>query len=350
MKNKIFSLLLVCALCLGICGTALAAAGGHWENDPDYGPQWVPDTSTSPSPSPSPSTSPSPSPSTSPSPSPSPSDSGGDWDDTPSEPSYSITNNRGKGDHGAWSCNKTSATEGSRVTITVKPDEGYEVGAVTVTDKDGNQVRVTDAGNGKYTFTMPEGRVKVNVEFVATQDTPEIRRFDDVDSSAWYGNAVYWAVEKGITNGNSETANTFGPNEPCTRAQVVTFLWRAAGSPKPTGSNIFTDIAEGTYYYDAVLWAVENGITIGMTDTTFCPDFTCTRAQIVTFLWRYEGTPAASASSTFTDVADGDWFHDAVYWAVSKEITNGNGALDLFDPNGSCTRAQTVTFLYRDMA
>lgn len=248
--------------------------------------------------------------------------------------------------NGTVKVSPTSASEGSRVTITATPAAGYEVGSVIVTDKDGNEIAVTDAGNGKYTFIMPKGKVDVKVEFVAKQ-TEDTGRFVDVDSSAWYADAVNWAVEKGITAGTSAT--TFSPNAPCTRAQVVTFLWRAAGSPEATGSNPFTDVAEGSYYYDAVLWAVEKGITVGTSATTFSPDTVCTRAQIVTFLWRYEDSPAATGSSSFTDVAPGDWFYSAVNWAVSEGVTAGTGA-NAFSPNADCTRAQTVTFLYRDMA
>lgn len=248
--------------------------------------------------------------------------------------------------NGTVKVSPTSASEGSRVTITATPAAGYEVGSVIVTDKDGNEIAVTDAGNGKYTFIMPKGKVDVKVEFVAKQ-TEDTGRFVDVDSSAWYADAVNWAVEKGITAGTSAT--TFSPNAPCTRAQVVTFLWRAAGSPEATGSNPFTDVAEGSYYYDAVLWAVEKGITVGTSATAFSPDTVCTRAQIVTFLWRYEDSPAATGSSSFTDVAPGDWFYSAVNWAVSEGVTAGTGA-NAFSPNADCTRAQTVTFLYRDMA
>ena len=248
--------------------------------------------------------------------------------------------------NGKVSVSPKSAAEGKTVTITATPDEGYEVGTVTVTDKDGNQIEVTDAGDGKYTFTMPKGKVEVNVEFVEKQGQtePVPVRFTDVDSGAWYAGAVNWAVSEGITAGTSAT--TFSPDAPCTRAQVVTFLWRAAGSPKATGSNPFTDISAGAYYYDAVLWAVEKGITVGTSAATFSPDTVCTRAQIVTFLWRAAGSPAASGSNPFTDVSQGSYYYDAVLWAVSQGITAGTSATT-FSPDTACTRAQAVTFLYR---
>ena len=243
--------------------------------------------------------------------------------------------------NGKISVNPDRASEGTKVTITVTPDEGYKVGTVTVTDKNGNKINVTDAGGNKYTFTMPKSKVDVNVTFVS-----EDAKFLDVPADSYYAAAVDWAVAKGITQGTSETM--FSPNKACTRAEVVTFLWRAAGSPKSTGANPFTDVAEGAYYYDAVLWAVEKGITVGTTETTFSPDTVCSRSEIVTFLWRYEETPEAEASS-FDDVKADDWFYNAVNWAVSEEITVGTGA-NAFSPAVNCTRAEVVTFLFRDMA
>lgn len=164
----------------------------------------------------------------------------------------------------------------------------------------------------------------------------------------WAHDPIDWAIGGGVTNGTSAT--TFSPEEGCTRAQVVTFLWRAAGQPEPTSSaNPFADVKAGQYYYKAVLWAVEHGITNGMSATEFGPDDTCTRAQIVTFLWRYEGKPAPSRTrNSFADVSTGSYYGSAVLWAVEHGITNGMSATE-FCPENTCTRAQVVTFLYRDV-
>lgn len=173
-------------------------------------------------------------------------------------------------------------------------------------------------------------------------------RFTDVQSSAYYYDAVAWAVKQGITVGTS--AAVFSPNASCTRAQTVTFLWRAAGSPAPRGSaNPFTDIQPGTYYYDAVLWAVEQGITAGTSETTFSPDATVTRGQTVTFLYRAAGSPVADGSNPFGDVASNAYYANAVQWAVDKGITVGTSTAT-FSPDANCTRAQIVTFLYQDRA
>ena len=179
--------------------------------------------------------------------------------------------------------------------------------------------------------------------------TPAENPFTDIRESAYYHDPVLWAVANTVTNGTSDS--TFSPDEGCTRAQVVTFLWRAAGKPAPASSESpFSDVKEGAYYYNAVLWAVENGITNGTSDTTFSPDETCTRAQIVTFLWRYEEQPApAGTSNPFADVKPSAYFGSAVLWAVEKGITNGTSATT-FAPEDTCTRAQVVTFLYRDIA
>ncbi|MBR3640025.1 MAG: S-layer homology domain-containing protein, partial [Clostridia bacterium] len=171
--------------------------------------------------------------------------------------------------------------------------------------------------------------------------------FSDVPADAYYEPAVTWAVKSKVTEGTSKT--TFSPENGCTRGQVVTFLWRAAGSPEPTGKkNPFSDVKSGDYYYKAVLWAVEKGITKGTSATKFSPNATCTRGQIVTFLYRSEGSPApTSAANPFGDVKDGDYFKDAVLWAVGKGITLGTTA-KTFSPNATCTRGQVVTFLYRN--
>lgn len=249
-------------------------------------------------------------------------------------------------EHGTVSVRPSRAERGDTVTITAVPDEGYQVGSVTVIQAGGGSVAVSAGENGTYTFTMPGSRVTVEVAFVpeGTQVSP----FVDVPASAYYYDAVQWAVANGITQGT--TATTFSPNNPCTRAQVVTFLWRVNGSPTPqTNENPFTDVSEGAYYADAVLWAVEQGITTGTTATTFSPDNPCTRAQVAAFLWRSEDTPEVAGASGFTDVAEDAYYADAVAWAVANGVTQGTTATT-FSPNNPCTRAQIVTFLYRAMA
>ena len=256
--------------------------------------------------------------------------------------SYPVTIS-GTTEHGTVTASTEAAVGGSTVTITVKPDSGYTLGGITVTDSEGNELSLTDNGNGAYTFTMPSGKVEIHVTFTADGS---LNPFQDVPSDAYYFEAVNWAVANNVTNGTSET--TFSPNVGCTRAQVVTFLWRAAGQPEPTeGTNPFTDVKEGAYYYKAVLWAVEKGITNGTSETTFDPDETCTRGQIVTFLWRREGKPAPTgANNPFADVKPSAYFGSAVLWAVEKGITNGTSETT-FEPNEDCTRAQVVTFLFR---
>ena len=256
--------------------------------------------------------------------------------------SYPVTIS-GTTEHGTVTVSTEAAVGGSTVTITVKPDSGYTLGGITVTDSEGNELSLTDNGNGEYAFTMPSGKVEIHVTF--TEDG-SLNPFQDVPDDAYYFEAVNWAVANNVTNGTSET--TFSPDVGCTRAQVVTFLWRAAGQPEPTeGTNPFTDVKEGTYYYKAVLWAVEKGITNGTSETTFDPDETCTRGQIVTFLWRREGKPAPTgANNPFADVKPSAYFGSAVLWAVEKGITNGTSETT-FEPNEDCTRAQVVTFLFR---
>ena len=173
-------------------------------------------------------------------------------------------------------------------------------------------------------------------------------QFQDIPSGAYYANAVSWAVANNVTNGTSAT--TFSPEETCTRGQIVTFLWRAAGEPAPTGTvNPFTDVKPGAYYYNAVLWAVERGITSGTSKTTFSPDEGCTRGQVATFLWRYESMPGNTTRNPFTDVKTSAYYYGAVLWAVENSITNGTSATT-FEPEATCTRGQIVTFLYRDIA
>ena len=256
-----------------------------------------------------------------------------------SRPRYDVTT-PSKPENGSVTVDPERARSGSRVTVTVTPDSGYKLGELVVTDKDGKKLELTDKGNGQYTFTMPSGKVEVAAEFVKEV---EISPFADVATDAYYYDAVKWAVEKGVTNGVSETL--FGPDQACTRAQIVTFLWRAAGSPEPKSGSSFADVAADAYYAKAVAWAVENGITKGTSETTFHPDETCTRAQSVTFLYRALGKLAA-AQAGFTDVAADSYYADAVNWAAENGVTKGISET-LFGPDGSCTRAQIVTFLYR---
>ena len=234
-----------------------------------------------------------------------------------------------------------NASKGDRVTVTVKPDSGYEVGSVTVLDSKGNELKLTDKGNGKYTFTMPGSKVTVSAEFVEEQAASI---FADVPADVYYAKAVEWAVKKGITNGKAN--GLFGSNDPCTRGQIVTFLWRAAGSPAPKGTaKVPADVLPGSYCYDAVAWALENGITNGLADGTFGVNSTCTRGQSVTFLYRTMGT-APTTVNGFTDVAASDFYAEAVAWAVENGVTNGTSATT-FSPSNGCTRAQIVTFLFR---
>ncbi len=257
-----------------------------------------------------------------------------------SSPSYSVTIPN-KTENGTVTVNPKSASKGSTVTITAKPDSGYQLDDLTVTDKNGKELKLTDKGNGKYTFTMPASKVEVNATFVKEV---EISPFSDVSTSAYYYEAVKWAQEKGITGGIGN--GLFGPNLPCTRAQIVTFLWRAAGSPEPKSMSSFSDVSADSYYAKAVAWAVENGITTGTGDGKFSPDATCTREQAVAFLYRASGSPAVSGGSAFSDVAANAYYADAVAWAEKNGVTGGIGG-GLFGSGNTCTRAQIVTFLYR---
>lgn len=259
----------------------------------------------------------------------------------PPVPSYLITLNDAEG--GTITSDRTTARQGATVTLTVTPEEGYAVDEITVTDFFGSRVEVSRNSNGTYSFVMPYSQVEVDVTFTRTE---EPIRFIDVPEGAYYYDAVYWAVENGVTVG--ATATTFNPGGSCTRAQMVTFLWRAAGSPEPaTTVNPFTDVDANDYYYEAVLWAVENGVTVGATATTFNPGGECTRAQMVTFLWRAAESPEPTTTvNPFTDVDAGDYYCKAVLWAVENGITVGATATT-FAPVAVCTRAQAVTFLYR---
>ena len=234
-----------------------------------------------------------------------------------------------------------NASKGDRVTITVTPDKGYELDKLTVKDASGNKLKLTDKGNGKYTFIMPGSKVTVSAEFVEEQAASI---FADVPADAYYAKAVEWAVKTGITNGKAN--GLFGSNDPCTRAQIVTFLWRAAGSPAPKGTvKVPSDVLPGSYCYDAVAWALENGITNGLADGTFGVNNTCTRGQSVTFLYRAMGT-APTTVNGFTDVESNAFCAEAVAWAVENGVTNGTSA-STFSPSNGCTRAQIVTFLFR---
>ena len=253
---------------------------------------------------------------------------------------YAITVKSAK--NGDVTASHKTASKGTAVTLTVDPDKGYVLDTLTVLDGKDKEIKLTEK-NGKYTFTMPASKVTVEAMFKAAGNNP----FIDVPAGSYYEDAVIWAVDKGITTGTSAT--TFNPNGICTRAQAVTFLWRAAGSPAPKSSAMpFADVKAGSYYYDAVLWAVEQGITKGTSETMFSPDATCTRAQIVTFLWRANGSPAVSGNSAFTDVAADAYYAAAVTWAEKNDVTGGIGN-GLFGSGNNCTRAQIVTFLYRAM-
>lgn len=246
--------------------------------------------------------------------------------------------------NGSVSASPSYAKKGETVTLTVRPNTGYVLDSITVTDKDGNTIRLREQETNVYTFTMPGSAVTVEATFKAAEGASK-NPFSDVSSSAYYYDAVIWAVENGITGGTTPT--TFAPGSACTRAQTVTFLWRAAGQPRPRSSvNPFTDVAPGSYYYDAVLWAVEQGITNGLTATTFGPNATVNRGQVVTFLFRSAKASPVDEANPFSDVSESAYYSDAVLWAVANGITNGNTATT-FGPTAPCTRGQIVTFLYR---
>lgn len=254
-------------------------------------------------------------------------------------PSYTVSVD--KTVNGTITVSPKSASKGDTVTITVKPDKGYELDTLKVLDKNGDKVKLTEK-NGKYTFTMPAGKVTVKGSFV--EEAPE-QIFTDVPVDAYCYEAVKWAAEKGITGGVGN--GLFAPNQPCTRAQIVTFLWRAAGSPGPKTMSGFSDVPADSYYAKAVAWAVENGIAGGTGDGKFSPNAICTRAQAVTFLYRASGAPAVSGNAAFSDVATNAYYAAAVKWAEKNGITGGIGG-GLFGSDNNCTRAQIVTFLYRN--
>ena len=242
--------------------------------------------------------------------------------------------------NGEVTANRRYAERGDTVTITVTPDKGYTLETLTVTDKNGKEVKLTEK-NGKYAFTMPASKVTVTATFM--DDNTMLNFFVDVKASDYYYDAVLWAAQNGITSGTD--AEHFSPNQPCTRAQIVTFLWRAVGSPEPKAMSSFADVSTDAYYAKAVAWAVENGITTGTGDGKFSPDATCTRAQSVTFLFRAIGK-LVDSKAEFSDVLTDSYYANAVAWAVENGVTNGIGD-GLFGPDNSCTRAQIVTFLFR---
>lgn len=248
--------------------------------------------------------------------------------------------------NGTVSVSPKSASKGTTVTVTVTPDKGYVLETLTVTDASGKKLDLKNMGSGKYSFTMPASKVEVKATFM--EDNTMLNYFVDVPASAYYYDAVLWAAEQGITGGTDATH--FSPDGVCTRAQAVTFLWRAAGSPAPSATAMpFTDVAADSYYYNAVLWAMENGITVGTSSTTFSPDLNCSRAHIMTFLWRSEKSPAAGSVNPFTDVSADAYYADAVLWAVKESVTNGTSSAT-FSPDADCTRAQIVTFIWRTLA
>ena len=257
-----------------------------------------------------------------------------------SNPTYSVTT-PSKSENGGVAVSSKNARKGDTVTVTVTPDAGYQLDKLTVTDKNGNVLKLTDKGDGKYSFTMPDGKVEVKAVFAKEVKTSP---FGDVSADAYYYKAVQWAQEKGITDGIS--SDLFGPKQPCTRSQIVTFLWRAAGSPEPKSTAAgMTDVVPGSYYAKAVAWAVENGITTGTAEGTFSPNATCTRAQAVTFLARAQNAKA-TGKTAFSDVPADSYFADAVAWAQANGVTTGTSETT-FSPDNDCTRAQIVTFLYR---
>lgn len=245
-------------------------------------------------------------------------------------------------EHGTVTVSPESASKGDTVTITVTPDKGYTLESLTVLDKDGKALALTDKGGGRYTFVMPAGKITVKAVFM--DDNTMLNFFTDVHAEDYYYDAVLWAAQEGVTGGTSDTL--FAPNAGCTRAQAVTFLWRAAGSPEPKTLSSFADVPADAYYARAVAWAVENGVAKGVSETLFAPDTSCTRAQIVTFLWRAQKSPTADGENPFADVSAAAYYYNAVLWAVENDVAKGVSET-AFAPNDNCTRAQIVTMIYR---
>ena len=259
--------------------------------------------------------------------------------------SYPITV-PSKTENGTVTVSPKNASAGSTVTITVKPDSGYVLETISVTDKNGNDLKLTDKGNGKYTFTMPASKVEIKATFM--EDNSVLNFFYDVPNDAYYYEAVKWAAENGITGGVGNSL--FAPNQPCTRAQIVTFLWRAAGSPVVNYLMPFTDVDEGAYYAEAVRWAASTGIVTGQTETTFGTDSVCTRAQAAAMIYRCAQAQGKGFTGAwmfhlpFTDVPE--WAYESVAWCYMNSVTTGVSETS-FAPGNDCTRAQIVTFLWR---
>lgn len=261
-----------------------------------------------------------------------------------STPRYAVTV-PDKTENGSLSVSSKNAKRGSDVTVTATPDKGYEVDDIVAKDAKGNKLTLKDNGDGTYTFTMPASKVTVTVAFAEKKAEPIVpeKLFADVSAEEYYYEAVKWASGNGVTGGIGE--NLFGANLPCTRAQIVTFLWRAAGSPEPKGMSGFVDVSADAYYAKAVAWAVEEGIVSGTSATTFNPDAVCTRAQSVAFLYRAFGEKVNKAAG-FSDVSADAYYADAVAWAVENGVASGIGG-GLFAPDQDCARGQIVAFLYR---
>ena len=257
-----------------------------------------------------------------------------------SAPGYSVSVDDVK--HGTVTVSPESASKGDTVTITATPDKGYTLESLTVLDKDGKALALTDKGGGRYTFVMPAGKITVKAVFM--DDNTMLNFFTDVHAEDYYYDAVLWAAQEGVTGGTSDTL--FAPNAGCTRAQAVTFLWRAAGSPEPKTLSSFADVPADAYYAKAAAWAVENGVAKGVSETAFAPDAGCTRAQIVTFLWRAQQSPASGGENPFTDVPADAYYAQAVAWAVENGAAKGVNET-AFAPDDNCTRAQIVTMIYR---
>lgn len=266
--------------------------------------------------------------------------SGGSSSGSSSAPTYPVTA-PSKAENGSITVSPKNAKKGTTVTITVTPDKGYTLETLTVLDKDGKEIKLTKKNDTQYTFAMPASKVEIKAIFM--DGNAMLNYFVDVKANDYFYDAVLWAAEKGITSGTD--AEHFSPNQPCTRAQIVTFLWRAAGSPEPKNVSSFADVSASSYYAKAVAWAVENGITTGTTESTFSPNETCTRAQSVTFLFRAIGK-LVDSKAEFNDVLTDSYYANAVAWATEQGITKGISST-LFGPDETCTRAQIVTFLYR---
>lgn len=273
-----------------------------------------------------------------------PSNSGSSSGGGSSTPRYAVTV-PDKTENGSLSVTPQNAKRGSSVTITATPDKGCEVDEIVAKDAKGNKLTLKDNGDGTYTFTMPASKVTVTAAFAEKKAEPIVpeKLFADVSAEEYYYEAVKWASENGVTGGIGE--NLFGANLPCTRAQIVTFLWRAAGSPEPKGMSGFVDVSADAYYAKAVAWAVEQGIVSGTSATTFNPDAVCTRAQSVAFLYRAFGEKVNKAAG-FSDVSADAYYADAVAWAVENGVASGIGG-GLFAPDQDCARGQIVAFLYR---